>query len=109
MIRITALFIMLFLFTGCRKERISLNWVAQQSDTDYLLSSVYFYNELEGYAVGGDSWYYGVVLHTIDGGTTWQADSLSNKFHWGLQADEEGNLYTAGIDGYLFDLSLIHI
>ena len=105
MIRITALFIILFLLTGCRKERISVNWIEQESNTDYLLSSVYFYDELEGYAVGGDSWYYGVILHTIDGGTTWQADSLSDKFHWGLQADQDQNLYTTGINGYLFDLA----
>lgn len=94
----------IFLVAACSKGKVTVSWEEHDSQTDYTLAAVHFKNQAEGYAVGGDSWYYGVLTHTVDGGTTWQADSLTDGFLWGLQADTVGHLYTAGVHSNLLDL-----
>ncbi len=56
------------------------NWSSQNApDTSYALKSVYFMNQNEGWIVGGEydtltgEGKNGVVLHTTNGGSTWQA------------------------------------
>ncbi len=93
---------MLCCFTACRKDRIELLWTEQKSNTNLTLNGVHFIDENKGYAVGGDSWYLGIVLNTQDGGTTWQIDSLTNKQVFGLYFDQEERGYATGIDGYVF-------
>jgi len=42
-------------------------WTAQESGTDYTLSSIFFVDTVHGWAVGDE----GTILHTDDGGATW--------------------------------------
>jgi photosystem II stability/assembly factor-like uncharacterized protein len=49
------------------------NWVAESSGTGNLLHSVYFLNDLTGFAVGERS----AVVRTTDGGTTWDTVTIS--------------------------------
>jgi photosystem II stability/assembly factor-like uncharacterized protein len=98
-----ALFLLLVLaLSGCGKERIGLVWERQESGTDYTISAVHFLDAQRGYAVGGDSWYFGLSLETANGGRTWQADSMANKQLFALDFDEEGTGVAGGIDGYVF-------
>ena len=87
---------------ACRKEELALMWDQQLSNTDELLTSVFFLDPQHGFAVGGKTWTLGVSLSTADGGITWQADSLTNKLLYGLYFDEGQRGYCSGIDGYLF-------
>lgn len=102
-IQYTLLFISIS-FLACRQANDSIEWSIQESNTDYLLTAVEFVNEQEGYAVGGDSWYFGVVAHTKDGGTTWQSDSLFNKILWNLTSDKDKNLYATGVNAEILEL-----
>lgn len=57
-----------------------ITWETQTTPTDLPLSSLYFINEQEGYAMGGESSWVGyydnprgsIMLHTLDGGKNWQ-------------------------------------
>jgi photosystem II stability/assembly factor-like uncharacterized protein len=48
-------------------------WVPQNSETTKNLNSIFFTHKLPGY-IAGDS---GVILKTLNGGTTW--DTLSSR------------------------------
>ena len=52
------------------------NWITQQTDKDYSLSSVYFTDSLIGYTVGSN----GTILKTMDGGINQTAKQPLNDF-----------------------------
>jgi hypothetical protein len=51
-------------------------WTALPSGTTKTLSSVYVTDASKGYAVGGEYDVEGIILKTIDGGTTWNTLSI---------------------------------
>ena len=61
-----------------------LNWTAQSSHVIYDLQAVHFVDGLEGWIVGVDPASFeiikGVLLHTVNGGQTW--NNLGNKGGW---------------------------
>lgn len=58
-----------------------INWHEQQSYTDMNLVSVHFTDTLNGWVVGRNLYSDGIILHTTDGGNTWQeVDSIDNSF-----------------------------
>ena len=92
------------LASACKKEKIDLVWEEQISNADYRISDVHFWNENEGVAIGGDSWYFGLELYTQDGGHTWASDSLTGKLLHDLHYSPDSTLFATGIDGYLYSL-----
>lgn len=99
----TMIFLLLLVVAvGCGKEKIEPVWERQESHTDYDISAVRFIDGQRGYAVGGNSWYYGVSLVTEDGGNTWVIDSMADKQLYALDINDEGEAVAVGIDGYVF-------
>jgi len=96
------LFIGLIFLSACRNESISTSWDERFQDDRYTLNAVVFTDDLNGFAVGGATWFNGVCVHTVDGGQTWQLDSLSDKEMFDIDLDRSGRLSAVGIDGYLF-------
>ncbi len=90
-------------FLSCKKEKISLSWDNLNSGTSHNLTAVHFTHADTGYAVGGDTWYLGIMLHTYDGGNNWQVDSIANKQFFGIDFLPDGTGHIVGIDGYLFE------
>jgi photosystem II stability/assembly factor-like uncharacterized protein len=62
------IFILVLLVYGPFQTYASGAWSTQKSGTMSWLRSVYFLNEMQGWAVGG----YGTLLTTTNGGLTWQ-------------------------------------
>ena len=91
-----------FLLTNCGKEKIDLEWVELNSGTSSTLTSVHFTDSNRGHIVGGNTWYYGIYLQTIDGGENWQMDTLGNKQLFGMHFNQGQKGHVVGIDGYLF-------
>ena len=89
--------------SACGKEQINLVWEQQSSGTSHTISALHFLDADTGYAVGGDTWYHGFALHTIDGGKNWTMDSIANKQLFALDFNESGEGVAAGIDGYVFE------
>lgn len=100
--KIALSFVLVASLCSCGKEKIELIWEQQPSKTEYAIQAVHFLDAKRGYAVGGDSWYYGLSLVTTDGGKTWVADSIANKLLMGLDFNHAGEGVAAGIDGYVF-------
>ncbi len=96
------LFSSLSLFFGCKKETIELSWEELNSNTNITLTSVHFTDENFGHIVGGSTWFTGSHIQTIDGGTNWSENEISNKQLFSLHFNENGVANTVGIDGYLF-------
>lgn len=97
-------FLITLLFS-CKKETIEVEWEELNSNTSTNLTAVHFTDENIGHAVGGNTWYFGSYLQTIDGGNTWNVSDISNKQLFGLDFNENGFGFTVGIDGYLFSNS----
>ncbi len=95
-------FLALILASSCGKEKIELSWEKQNSNLNSTLTSVYFTDVNTGHIVGGDTWYKGYSLSTIDGGVNWTVDSLTNKRMNGVNFKPNGQGFAVGIDGYFF-------
>lgn len=101
--RNSALLLLLLIFSGsCTKEKITLTWVQQDSQTSSELNSVFFLDENRGFATGGDSWFRGVAASTTDGGTTWSTDSIGGKQIFGLHFNEIETGRAVGHDGLMY-------
>jgi photosystem II stability/assembly factor-like uncharacterized protein len=101
-IRLSLLLGVCIFLISCGKEKIDLEWIELNSGTAYTLTSVYFTDSNHGHAVGGDTWYRGIYLQTVDGGEQWQMDTLGNKQLFGLHFNQGQKGHAVGIDGYLF-------
>ncbi|MEO0114002.1 MAG: YCF48-related protein [candidate division WOR-3 bacterium] len=78
------------------------SWVLQRRDTYYDFFGVKFKDELEGWVVGGnDSTMEACVLHTTDGGQTWQAQSIpaQAKYLRALELIDGNKLWAVGRNG----------
>jgi photosystem II stability/assembly factor-like uncharacterized protein len=92
----------IFFFTQCGKEKISLDWQKINVPTDNTLRTVYFSDLQNGWIFGGNTWERGIALRTRDGGKTWQKDSLQQSALYGFGADTEGGILTTGYIGQAF-------
>jgi photosystem II stability/assembly factor-like uncharacterized protein len=54
-----------------------ITWNKLFTDTTLPLYDIYFFNDKEGFAVGGESMG-AIIIHTIDGGITWARTSIKN-------------------------------
>ncbi len=86
----------------CSKEPVTIQWELIDTDTNVRLNDLSFINPDTGYIAGGTSWYQGVLLSTIDGGKSWQTDTLTSKELMGIHFDSRNKGYATGIDGHLF-------
>lgn len=66
------------------------------------LTAVWFADGLRGYATGGRAWDRGVLLSTIDGGQSWQIDTIVKNRLECVMFDSAGQGYACGMDGLAF-------
>ena len=52
-------------------------WIIQQNELNVALTSVYFTDPLNGWAVGEN----GVIIYTVDGGTNWYFQNSGTTYH----------------------------
>ena len=69
--------ILLFIFSCSKEENAS--FTTFQTPTQDELCGIYFWNQMEGIAVGGNTWTRAIRLSTNDGGLSWKKDSLFDK------------------------------
>lgn len=101
--RLSLFYLLLILLAfSCGKEKIELTWEEQNVDFNKTLTAVYFTDVNTGFALGGDTWYNGYSLSTIDGGANWIVDSLTNKRVNALHFNSNGIGYAVGFDGQFF-------
>lgn len=85
---------------GCQPNR---ERVAEQEVWSLPIESpatgVWFLDAQRGYAVGGKAWNGGFICKTLDGGLTWQIDTLLNNRIDCIRFDAQGNGYACGLDG----------
>ncbi len=67
--------------------------------TENFLTDIHFINHNEGYISAGRDWEQGEILSTIDGGITWQNDSIHEFIISGLDADENSTVHFTGFVG----------
>ena len=92
----------ILIFFACGKEKIELVFEISELTPGIPIQAIRFFDSDEGIAVGGTVWTYGQSLHTLDGGETWQIDSLSNQIMNGLEIGPGGKMWTTGFNGYLY-------
>ncbi len=86
----------LILLSSCKNERVDYPWREINIPTEYDLTDIHFMNDNEGFISAGETWEYGEILHTTDGGTNWTATPVSDYIIKGLDADENGNIQSCG-------------
>ncbi len=87
---------------ACGKDEVRLgNFRELPSPTTDRLTAVQFTSETEGYATGGEIWQHGFLLHTRDGGETWQTDTSVANLLENIHFDIFGNGYVCGTNGVL--------
>ena len=69
--------IFLIIFIVLFTKLLFSQWILQYNDPSVSFNSVYFSDELNGWAVG----YSGKILHTNNGGTTWEYQNSATEFH----------------------------
>lgn len=92
----------MFAMTDCGKEKISINMVELSTPTKFDLTSIAFFDEKIGYAVGGQTWDRGEILSTTDGGDHWQLDTVTDQKLWDISFDTFGEAYSVGVGGQLW-------
>lgn len=93
----------LFFSWQCQKyEPISLPLTEYATGITLPLRGVFFLNEREGYAVGGQFWQNGVILQTRDGGKNWATQRPNAQGIKALRIDTEGYLWAIGNDAHTF-------
>ncbi len=88
--------------TGCAKQKIDIEVTEIQTTTNYTLSDVFFLDELNGYACGGERFGIGVLLKTFDGGKTWTAaDSVMPKQAYSCYFQNPTQGFVVGFDSWI--------
>ena len=88
--------ILLFIFSCSKEENAS--FTTFQTLTQDELCGIYFWNQMEGIAVGGNTWTRAIRLSTNDGGLSWKKDSLFDKQIFCLGSNLQGLLIGLGIE-----------
>ncbi len=91
---------LLFALCSCRKDSIVLGVFRElPKPVEADLSAVWFTDSLHGVATGGTVWEQGFILSTVDGGQSWQTDTLLSKKMEYVMFDAGGQGYVCGLDG----------
>ena len=105
MLRLISILILLTTIFSCdRAEKTTITWEYLTANTAAHLEQIIFDQDGIGHIVGGDTWILGVYGKSVDGGATWNFDSLTNKRLYDLSFDDQNNGYAAGIDGQVWFL-----
>lgn len=99
-------FILLFGFiqVSCERELPSLQEKIIPLPTVDILTSVYVDESGNTVVIGGSVWNYGIQIH-IASGEKIRLDTISDKLLFDVFQDTNQNLYTTGVDGYLYSKS----
>ncbi len=68
--------LLVFFCASCSKEKYDINYEIIELNTTTDLRSINFINENIGFIGGGKKYDIGLIWSTINGGTTWQADTI---------------------------------
>src|SRR5438445_791953 len=100
--KITTLFCLCMATTTVNVAQI---WTQLTSGTTNQLFGVYFADASNGWAVGSSGINPpGIILHTTDGGVTWNAQAAPNTNNlMGLSLSNASNGWTCGASGTLFN------
>lgn len=60
------------------KEKLDVSVEQQDSGTEHMLNDIYFSDENIGYAVGGDRYFEGTLLKSVDAGQSWNEILIDN-------------------------------
>ncbi len=85
------------LWIQCRPSE-SVEFLQYRTNTKFELTNLHWFNDTVGVAVGGNTWYNSVAIHTPDKGLTWTTEELFGRGIFSLDSDKEGNLYGCGLD-----------
>ncbi len=88
--------ILLFIFSCSKEENASFTTFSTPTQDE--LCGIYFWNQMEGIAVGGNTWTRAIRLSTNDGGLSWKKDSLFDKQIFCLGSNQLGLLIGLGIE-----------
>ena len=91
-----------FVLLSCKKDRLDLPVVEQNSPTKADIHDIIVIDENTSYAVGGIRWEHGEWLQTYDGGTTWVSDTLSSHELNSLSYTDDGHSYLVGFKSKYF-------
>ena len=69
------LFLFSFSFFACAPDTIPVLVETSYKDNKLPLQDIIFINDSVGYAVGGHTWYSGIILSTHNGGANWKTDT----------------------------------
>lgn len=102
---IVGFILFLFAFSGCTKtaDEIILTDISYMSDLNW--EQVQLMSEHEIIITGGEVWSQGVRLLSLDGGNSWEADSVSNKTLISLYVGQDGAGCAGGVDGNFYTFS----
>lgn len=89
--------------SACRKEKIEFIFTELHSGIDNDLNSIYFTDDTTGYACGGDRYYHGDILKTLDGGKTWMAQGENlDKTLYQINFTAHDTGFISGFDGRIY-------
>ena len=105
----TRFFLLTFIlcFFSCKKDEIAFgkSTILATGVTDRI-ASIQFIDSLHGYASGGFNWSNGYILHTQDGGLSWQKVHTSDKIIEKVSIDTStGQGFACGLDGIILQKS----
>jgi photosystem II stability/assembly factor-like uncharacterized protein len=101
----TPLFLCLFilLLFSCKKDKVEMMFTELESGIDRDLNSICFVNDTTGYVCGGDRYFKGDILCTINGGKTWQPQGTGlDKALYKIFFQNSDTGFTGGYDGKIY-------
>lgn len=101
--RCPILIFFLIVFLSCdRLEVADLEWQKVELPFTHDLSRILVMEDGSWHLVGGETWETGQYLSTFDEGNSWDQIELHDKQLFGLDHDEDNNLYVTGISSFLY-------
>jgi photosystem II stability/assembly factor-like uncharacterized protein len=99
-IRIGMVLFFALALAGCSKERIRVaTFHAQPVPVQTDVMGLWFADSLNGIAVGGKVWESGFILSTLNGGSSWQLDTLLSNRLDAVSMSNDGQTFACGLDG----------
>ena len=96
--RLQIVLVLMLCLPACKKDTLPINMKVITSPVTDQLRSIYFADNLTGFIVGGQRYQRGVLLKTLDGGSSWTASEISDKILFNIQfLDSLG--FAVGLEG----------
>lgn len=96
----TLSFLILCCFACETEETLSLSYSIVQSQQDFAITKIHFFDGDNGVAMGGDNYQFGIAQSTVDGGDTWTIDTVSQKIVRDFDVSND-SIFGVGIDNYI--------